>query len=305
MKKLILTLIFFFFGISAANADFEPAKILSSMSLREKVGQLFIIRPDYLNTSLKIESVDNFQAEGVKSLSAPMFETLKQYPAGGFILFAKNIDTPIELKNFTKALKDSSEIFPFIAVDEEGGRVARIANSKKFHVKKFRNAEYMAKKGISREAGSTIGAYLKEFGFNFDLAPVADINTNPKNIVIGKRAFGNKPSTVSKNVSEFLDGLHSQGIAGSIKHFPGHGDTRKDTHKSSVMINKNWNKLLKAEIIPFLENFEKTDSVMIAHITLKNVTKDNLPATLSYELVTGKLRNELNYDGIIITDGRC
>ena len=134
-----------------------------------------------------------------------------------------------------------------------------------------------------------------------NFAPVADINTNPENIVIGNRAFGAKPDLVSKMVSAYLDGLHSQGIAGTIKHFPGHGDTKNDPHSESVEIYKTWDELLKAELIPFKNNFGKTDSVMTAHITLKNVNGD-LPATLSKEIITGKLRNELGYDGIIITD---
>ena len=128
------------------------------------------------------------------------------------------------------------------------------------------------------------------------------MNTNPENIVIGDRAFGSDPEHVSRMVSGYLDGLHSQGIAGSIKHFPGHGDTKNDTHEGSVYVLKTWEELMKCELVPFIDNLKKTDSVMIAHIVMKNVTHDGLPATLSRELVTGKLRGELGYDGVVIVD---
>lgn len=274
---------------------------IANMTLREKVGQLFVIRPDQLDTSLTLEQIhnDRISATGVTAMNDTMLATLKDYPAGGFALFRKNIDTPKQLQAFTKALKASCEITPIIAVDEEGGRIARIANAKGFSVKKYPSAQDMS---APREAASTIGAYLKDYGFNMDFAPVADINTNPQNIVIGDRAFGDNPEYVSRMVSEYLDGLHSQGIAGSIKHFPGHGDTTDDTHSGFVAVYKTWDELLCAEIIPFRDNLKKADTVMIAHITMKNVTSDNLPASLSRELVTGKLRNELGYDGVIIVD---
>ena len=99
---------------------------------------------------------------------------------------------------------------------------------------------------------------------------------------------------------EFLDGLHSQGILGSLKHFPGHGDTTNDTHAGRVIVNKTWEELKNAELIPFIENFGKTDSIMSAHITLTKL--DTLPATLSRKIITEKLRDELGYDGVIITD---
>ena len=306
MKKfltiLIFLLMFFCSGIFEAEAEIDPTKILNSMTLREKVGQLFIIRPDQLDTDLTCDEIHDSKTIGVKALNNKILETLKEYPAGGFILYRKNIDTPKQLKNFTKALKNSCEVMPLMTIDEEGGLISRIANAKNFNVKKFKSPEAMAQQKITRKAAETIGKYLKDYGFNMDFAPLADINTNPENIVIGNRAFGNNPETVSKNVNEFLDGLHSQGVAGSLKHFPGHGDTKDDTHSGYVAIEKTWEELLKAEIIPFRENFAKADSIMTAHITLKKNTHDNLPATLSHELITGKLRKELGYDGIIITD---
>ncbi len=304
MKKILMLLIVLSTALSAS-ADLRtesPESILHSMTLREKVGQLFVILPDHLDPALSLDQINDTRAEGVKSLSPSMIETLRDYPAGGFIFLAKNMASPSQLVKYTSDLKSASGIYPVMAVDEEGGRVARIANKNVFNVRKYPSTEAIAKSGKVRQASSYIASYIKRYGFNLDFAPVADINTNPENIVIGDRAFGSDPHYVSKMVSEYLDGLHSQGIAGSIKHFPGHGDTKGDTHEDYVAVYKTWDELLRAEIIPFRDNLKKADTVMSAHITMKNVTHDNLPASLSREIITGKLRNELGYDGVIITD---
>ena len=298
MKKFLVSILLVL--IIASSSFAVSNEVLNSMTLEQKVGQLFIIIPDALDTDLDLTEVDDPKAEGVKTVNERMLETLTKYPAGGFALFRKNIDTPEQLKKFTGELKNLSTIFPLMAVDEEGGLISRIANHKNFNVKKFKSVKQIAQSKKSREAGAVIGAYIKDYGFNLDFAPVADVNTNPENIVIGDRAFGNKPDFVSRNVKEFLDGLHSQNVAGCLKHFPGHGDTKGDTHENTVSVYKTWNELLKAEIIPFKENLDKADCVMTAHITMTNI--DNKPATLSYELITEKLRKELKYDGVIITD---
>ena len=279
-----------------------------AMSLREKVGQLFVIRPDQLDTTLPLEDINDSKTAGVKTLSTVMQETLRQYPAGGFAIYGKNISGPKQLKKFTSDLRNACEAVPIMAIDEEGGRVARIANSKGFNVHKYKSIEAIGATGDSTrayDAARTIGKYISDYGFNMNFAPVADVNTNPQNVIIGNRAFGSEPELVSEMVSAYLDGLHSQGIIGSIKHFPGHGDTYDDTHTGYVAVYKTWDELLKAELIPFIENFDKADTVMIAHITMKNVTSDDLPATLSKTLVTEKLRGELGYNGIIITDSLC
>ena len=275
-----------------------------AMTLREKVGQLFMIRPDQLDTRLTLEQVhnDKIDAKGVKSMNKTMLATLKDYPAGGFVIFRKNIDSPNQLRKLNSALKSSCRISPLMAVDEEGGKIARLANHKSFKLRKYASAQAMAESGQVREAAEYIASYLKDYGFNMNFAPVADINTNPENVIIGDRAFGSDPLSVSQCVSGYLDGLHSHGIAGSIKHFPGHGDTKGDTHTGFVAVTKTWPELLKCELVPFIDNLKKADSVMVAHITMKNVTSDELPATLSRELITGKLRGELGYDGVVIAD---
>ena len=143
---------------------------------------------------------------------------------------------------------------------------------------------------------------MREYGFDLNLAPVADVNTNPKNIVIGNRSFGNDPNLVSEMVRAYIEGLHSAGVLSCTKHFPGHGDTTSDTHTGRVVLYKTWDELLTSELIPFKETMDETDIIMIAHITLPEVTGDGLPASMSGELIQGKLRGELGYDGVVVTD---
>ncbi|MBR1602047.1 MAG: glycoside hydrolase family 3 protein [Synergistaceae bacterium] len=279
-------------------------KILKGMTLNEKVGQLFIIRPDQLDTSLSLEQIHDSKASGSKILTPLMRKTLDKYPAGGFAIFRKNISDPEQLKSFIDDLKNACKIYPVMAVDEEGGRIARIANHNKFNVTKFKSMEAIGRTGNAKNAyraGQVIGGYLKEYGFTLDFAPVADINTNPENIIIGDRAFGSTPELVSMMAGAYLDGLHAQDIAGCLKHFPGHGDTKDDTHSGYAAVYKTWDELLTCELIPFIDNLAKADSIMTAHVTLESISGER-PATLTREIITGKLRDELGYKGVIITD---
>lgn len=293
----------------------EPASkvetLLSSMSLEEKVGQLFIIRPESLSTELTPQQAHDTTEYGVTEWTEDMALQLEKYPAGGVAIFGKNISSPEQLKNFVAAMQQASSLPLFMGVDEEGGSVSRLANSPAFRTEEgyvlpqFKSmAEIGASgdTGAARTVGFTIGCYLAEYGFNLDFAPVADTNTNPDNVVIGDRAFGSDPELVSQMVAAELDGLHSAEVLGCIKHFPGHGDTVGDTHDGYVSIQKTWDELLSAELIPFINNLDNTDMVMVAHISLPNVTGDGLPASLSGELISGKLRGELGYDGVVITD---
>ena len=280
---------------------------LAGMTLREKVGQMFIIRPDQLVTSIPPASTHTSKGSKVKSMSSEMLEVLKDYPAGGFIIFDKNIESRSQIMKFTAQMREVSKYLPFVAIDEEGGKVTRLAGStdKGIYVKTYRSMGSIGKTGDpanALEAGQTIGKYLKEYGFNLDFAPVADINTNPRNVIIGDRAFGSDPDLVAKMVCAFIDGLHESSVLSSVKHFPGHGDTTADTHYGMVAVKKTWEQLKEAELIPFEASFGTTDFVMIAHINLPNATSDGRPASLSKELITDKLRGELGYKGLVTTD---
>ena len=288
-----------------STVESENERMIQAMSLREKVSQLFIIRPEHLTNLASADYVHYHRDSWDYALTDEMADTLTQYPVGGFVLFSQNIDTIDQVKKFTADLDAACEIKPFIAVDEEGGRVRRIGRKFSADVEQIGTMQSIGETGDTQNAYNaayTIGGYIKDFGFNLDFAPVADVNTNPENIVIGDRAFGSDPDLVSAMVSAYLDGLHAQKVMGTLKHFPGHGDTTNDTHTGYVAVYKSWDELLQAELIPFMDNFDNTDMIMTAHITMKNVTSDDLPATLSRELITGKLRQELGYYGVVVTD---
>lgn len=256
-------------------------QILSQMTLNEKIGQLFILRPETL-------------------------EANPTYKVGGVCMFGSNISSPTQITSYINNLQENAKIPMFIAVDEEGGLVARIANSDNFNVTKYPSMEAIGSTGNPEEAkavGRTIGNYLVEYGFNLDFAPVADVNTNPNNIVIGNRAFGDDPHLVSSMVNSAIEGFNSTGIMCCVKHFPGHGDTTGDTHDGYVSITKNWDELKECELIPFISAIDNdVDTIMVAHITTPNITSDGLPASMSYEMITEKLRKELGYNGVVITD---
>lgn len=276
----------------------KAAEVMASMTLEEKICQLFIVRVDTLETD------DNTDI-GVTWCDGGMKDTIEKYPVGGVIYFANNVSDPEQLTKLSADLQKFSKYPLFISIDEEGGQVARIANDPDFHVTDYESMLSVGNTGDTenaREAGSTIGAYLKEYGINLDFAPVADVFTNPDNTVIGDRSFGTDASTVSGMVSACIDGFHEQNVMTCIKHYPGHGDTSADTHSGYVQVDKTWDELKEQELLPFINNMEKTDMIMAAHLTLPNVTDDKLPASLSKTLLTDKLRGELGYNGVIITD---
>lgn len=274
--------------------------VLGKMSLREKVGQLFIVRPEALAAQCNAEI-----AAAVDRVDDAVISRLEEYPVGGVALFSRNITGAEQLPKFIAELQNSSKYPLFIAVDEEGGRIARVANSGYFDVVSYKSMADIGKTDDASKAedvGRQIGLYLKKLGFNLDFAPIADTNTNPQNNVIGDRSCGSDPSLVAEMVSAQLDGMHDSGIMGTLKHFPGHGDTKDDTHSGYVSIEKTWDELKECELIPFTAALPKADMVMVSHITALNVTNDDLPASMSETMITDKLRNELGYDGVVITD---
>lgn len=283
----------------------KAEKLLDSMTLEEKIGQLFILRPDAMQLNLTSEQINEPTKNGVTEFDVKMQEALIKYHIGGVVLFGKNISTPEQLTTFIYEMQQHSVIPLFVGIDEEGGNVSRIANSPNFDVPKFQSMQKIGETGNTTNAlnvGLAIGTYLKQYGFNLDFAPVADTNTNPENIVIGSRSFGNDPDLVAKMVLAEITGLHESKIMSCIKHFPGHGDTKGDTHTGYVSIEKTWKELRECELIPFINSLNTTDMVMISHITMPNITTHKLPASLSAELIEEKLCGELGYKGVIISD---
>ncbi len=269
--------------------------VFADMTLDEKIGQLFIVTP---------EQIDGYD-ETVTMYDDTMSELIAKYPVGGIIQMTANVTDPEQITELNKKLQGISKYGLFIAVDEEGGQVARIGLNENFDVPRYNSMYEIGSTGDTanaKEVGKTIGGYVKGYGFNVDFAPDADVYTNPENTVIGDRAFSSDPQVASDMVGACIEGFHESGIITSIKHFPGHGDTYEDTHTSGAVVNKSWDDLLNCELMPFINNLDKTDMIMISHITLPNVTSDGMPASLSRELITDKLKGDLGFKGIVITD---
>ncbi len=232
---------------------------LASMTVEEKVSQLFMLTPEGLT------GVNHVVAAGDVTKNA-----IDAFPIGGLIYFGSNIETPPQISTMISKTQsyalNRTGIPMFIAVDEEGGYVSRIAKNSNFDVAVFPYASEIGKTGDVADAyemGDAIGAYLKSYGFNVDFAPVADVLSNSENEVVKNRSFGSDARLVSDMVAAELEGLQSHQIVGCVKHFPGHGATVGDTHKGYAYTEKTWEELLTCEM---------------------------------------HLRYELGYDGIVITD---
>ena len=202
-------------------------------------------------------------------------------------------------------LRDATTVPLFLGVDEEGGLVARLANNAAFGLPKYESAAAVGASGNPADAenmGRTIGGYLADYGFTVDFAPVADVYTNPANTVIGSRAFSADANTAAAMAGACARGLASQGVLPVYKHFPGHGDTAEDSHNGLAVTYKTHDELAACEWIPYSANDLTGCAVMVGHIAAPNVTGDLTPASLSGTMITGYLRGELGFTGLVITD---
>lgn len=279
---------------------------LNNMTLREKVGQMFYVRLESLDPSIEWTTYDDLAQLKILEVTENMKEVNKQYPVGGIILYAWNINDETQLAQIISQVRALNGN-PLLCIDEEGGRVSRIANNPNFNLKKYESMESIGNTGDPQnayECGNTIGTYLKRYGFDIDFAPVADVNTNPENVVIGPRAFSGDPAVAAPMVTSYLQGLKDAGITGCIKHFPGHGDTKSDTHYGYAQTLKTWDEMKTCEMVTFKAGIEwGCQLIMTAHIGAPNVTGSDIPSTMSPVILQDKLRGELGYQNIIITDG--
>lgn len=273
--------------------------LLNSLTLEEKVAQMFFVTPEELTGARTVTETD----EAAKA-------ALDTYPVGGLVFFSHNLLTPEQTKAMLYDVQQyalqTQGVPLFLGVDEEGGRVLRIGAKKAFGVEKVKAmGSIAAKQGIEGVycAADTIGGYLKELGFNVDFAPDADVITNASNRVIGDRSFGTDPETVADMAWRYSEGLHDNQILACYKHFPGHGGTVEDSHSGYAYSYKNLEELKEAELVPFQQGCGKgVDFIMASHISAPNVTGSDVPASLSELFVTDILRNEMGYQGIVITD---
>ena len=279
---------------------------LSKMTLREKVGQMFFVRMETLDTTIHWNAYADLQENPILEVNKTMRDVNANYPVGGLILYAWNIENEAQLSTLISQIR-SLNGNPLLCIDEEGGRVSRIANNPNFNVKKYESMSAIGATGDPNnayECGNTIGTYLHRYGFDIDFAPVADVNTNPENIIIGARAFSDNPEVAAPMVTNYLQGLKDAGVTGCIKHFPGHGDTKTDTHFGYASTQKTWAEMMDCEMVTFKAGIQwGCQLIMTAHIGAPKVTGTDVPSTMSSVILQDKLRGELGYQNIIITDG--
>lgn len=282
-----------------SSGNSTAAERLASMTLEEKAAQLFIITPEALTGYTQVTRSGEVTRDA-----------LENYPVGGLIYFSGNLQSPEQVKAMTAGVQEYAQELQglplFLAIDEEGGTVARLGNHEAFDLPKIENmAEIGAQQDGDRayEVGAVIGGYLKEYGFNMDFAPDADVLTNPDNQVVADRSFGSDPELVAQLSGRMAAGLRDQGIMPVFKHFPGHGATAEDTHEGFAVADRTLDELKEKELVPFARAAaDGAECIMAAHISVPQVTGDDTPASLSSVMLTDVLRGDLGFDGLIVTD---
>ncbi len=271
-------------------------ELMDGMTVEEKAAQLFILTPEQLTGfDVVVQAGDTTK------------DALEEYPVGGLVYFDENLEDADQTGEMLGNTQSYARYGLFLGVDEEGGSlVARIANNDGFSVEQVPDMKEIGESGDvdeARRAGAVIGEYLSGLGFNMDFAPVADVLTNPGNTAIGVRSFGSDSQIDADMVAQVVQGLQENQIVSVLKHFPGHGDTDEDSHDGAAVSNRTLDELESTEFLPFEAGIEAGAScVMVGHISLPQVTDDDLPATLSPEIVTDLLRGQLGFDGVVITD---
>lgn len=276
------------------------AELLAGMTVEEKVGQLLVAGIEGLEPG----------ADGIQAVA--------EYRVGGVILFGRNVESGAQLVALTNGLKvlNEAQVPLLLCVDQEGGRVDRMPPEVADLPAAYRFGQ-IADPDQRMDAcfalGQALAAQCAAFGFNLDFAPVMDIWSNPDNTVIGDRAFGSDLEAVTCAANETAWGILSGGVIAAAKHFPGHGDTAVDSHYGLPVVNKTVEELLDFELVPFRQAMDSTcvygaaggDSaipvLMVGHILVTALDAEH-PASLSHPVVTGLLRQELGFDGVVCTD---
>ncbi|EGE44415.1 glycoside hydrolase family 3 protein [Streptomyces sp. SID4928] len=290
-----------------ASSDRRLRRIIAGMSLEEKVGQLFVMRV-YGHSATDPDQADidaNLKEIGVRTAA----ELISMYHVGGIIYFtwAHNTRDPHQIADLSNglqraALAGRSRLPLLVSTDQEHGIVCRVGEPATL----LPGAMALGAGGSrsdTRRAARIAGAELAALGINQNYAPDADVNVNPANPVIGVRSFGSDPAAVAALVAEQVKGYQGAGVASTAKHFPGHGDTSTDSHTGLPVINHTRAQWEELDAPPFRAAVRaRIDSIMTAHIVVPALDPSEDPATLSRPILTGILREELGYDGVVVTD---
>jgi beta-N-acetylhexosaminidase len=238
--------------------------------------------------------------------SSDVKRLIRDFGVGGIALFARNVAAPEQVADLVRELqshaRDAGHERPLlIAVDQEGGRVARLRAPWTLWPP-LRAVGRLGSEDIARRMGKALAAELVPLGIGCDFAPVMDVDTNPKNPVIGDRSFGDDPDLVGRLGAALIEGLQESGVAACAKHFPGHGDTDLDSHLDLPSVDHSPSRLEDVELRPFRKAIEAgVAMIMTCHVVV-NELDDRLPATLSPRVVDAVLRQRMKYEGVIVSD---
>ncbi|MCP1183960.1 beta-N-acetylhexosaminidase [Paenibacillus sp. 1781tsa1] len=259
---------------------------LSSLTLEEKIGQMIL-------AGVQGTTLDD-QAK----------QMITDQKVGGIIFYANNVTTLEGTAKFVQSIKETNQSNPvpiFMSVDQEGGKVSRMPENVE-SIPSNKKVGQTKDSALAETMGELLARQVQLAGFNVDFAPVLDVNSNPKNPVIGDRSFGSSAELVSRMGIAEMKGLRNEGIVPVVKHFPGHGDTSVDSHLDLPVVNKTEKQLAELEWIPFQAAVkEHVEAVMVAHILFPKLDPDH-PASLSDVIIGEHLRGKFKYDGVVITD---
>ncbi len=282
---------------AAAQSTQLAEQILSSMTLDEKLWQLFFVAPEALTGE-----------EAVTESSDVLQQALAEKPVGGVILFARNLISREQTVSLLADVKSASRLAPFLGVDEEGGTVSRVGANSAMGVTQLQD---MSAYGASGDASALYGDLynlaqsMNTLGFNVDFAPVADVTTGSDKNPMKLRSFSSDPERCASMVSVSVGALQDGDVAACLKHFPGYGTATADDHNGSVSLDRTLEQLEQTEFVPFSAGIDKgAYFVMVSHLSVPAVTGDDTPADLSEKLVTKLLRNTLHFQNIVITDAQ-
>lgn len=265
-------------------------EILASMSTHEKLCQLIVVGPEVLS--------DGSETECDEAMAA----ALEKWPVCGVVMGLDNLVTKEQTVAMIDGMQDLCKLKLLVCADEEGGNVGRLMY--KLGTTYFRDMFIYKDKGEETAYANAyaIGRDMVDCHFNTDLAPVADVWTNPENTVIASRAYSDDYDEAAVLVAAAVRGFGNAGVVTCLKHFPGHGDTAEDSHVSAAVSDRTLDELMEGELLPFLSGMAAgADMIMTGHIIVPEL--DELPASISYTLITKLLRRSLGYEGVVITDG--
>lgn len=273
---------------------------IGAMTLEQKVAQLFIVTPEALVEGVsQVTQAGDMTREGVTA-----------HPVGGIVYFAQNLLDPEQtttmLANVKQFYADAGNVAPFIAVDEEGGTVVRIADNEAFGAQDVGDASALGSAGdteAAKRAAEQIADYLMPLGFNLDFAPVADVVDPLRSDTMGLRSLSSDAAVAADMVRAEVEGFRDKKMLCCAKHFPGIGAAAGDSHEGAITIEATNEELETVDLVPFRAAIEAgVPMIMVGHVSLPNIVGDSTPAPLSSAVVQGMLRDSLGYTGIIVTD---